>query len=291
MRKNPVISVICLCYNHDKFVTEALDSVLNQSYSNIELIIADDCSTDNSQFVIQQWLETHPGILFLTNEKNLGNTKTFNNAVKHAKGEYIIDLAADDVLLSFCIEKQIEAFMYSNHKNLGVVYGNIIQMNENGNYRNDYYTDKDKPQSGNIYKMVISGKPKICSVGSMIKRSVFETVGYYDENLMYEDLDLWVRASRVFSFEYLPDILVKKREFETNLTAHFSKKFNVRTRRISYSTYVILQKAYKLNCTKDEDYALLHRINHEIEVTSRNFNFDISFKLFWLKLKTQFKKR
>ena len=134
------------------------------SNANIELIIADDCSTDNSKKVIDNWLKKHPNILFIPNVINLGNTKTFNNAVKHAKGDYFIDLAADDILLPNCIENQIKTFQNSKYKNLGIVYGNLIEIDENGNSIRNYYTEEDHPESGDIYKMVIGRTTKICSV-------------------------------------------------------------------------------------------------------------------------------
>ncbi|WP_278009104.1 glycosyltransferase family 2 protein [Flavobacterium gyeonganense] len=116
MQNLPLVSIICLCYNHEQFVVESLNSVLNQNYENIELIIADDCSTDNSKQVIQEWLKNHAGVTFVSNETNLGNTKTFNKVLQLAKGDYIIDLATDDILLTDCVEKQINTFLNSEKK-------------------------------------------------------------------------------------------------------------------------------------------------------------------------------
>ena len=211
MQNFPLVSVICLSYNHEAYVVEALNSVINQTYPNIELLIADDCSSDNSIGVIKDWVKNHPEVHFSTNEKNLGNTKTFNQLAKIAKGEFIIDLAADDLLVPNCIEKQVTTFQNSKNKNLGIVYGNLIEIDENGNFLNNYYNEEDRPESGDIYKMVIGRTIKICSVSSMIKKSVLEKLGYYDEDLAYEDLDLWIRTSRDFEFEYIPEILAKKR--------------------------------------------------------------------------------
>ena len=211
MQNFPLVSVICLSYNHEAYVVEALNSVINQTYPNIELLIADDCSSDNSIGVIKDWVKNHPEVHFSTNEKNLGNTKTFNQLAKIAKGEFIIDLAADDLLVPNCIEKQVTTFQNSKYKNLGIVYGNLIEIDKNGNFLNNYYKEEDRPESGDIYKMVIGRTIKICSVSSMIKKSVLEKLGYYDEDLAYEDLDLWIRTSRDFEFEYIPEILAKKR--------------------------------------------------------------------------------
>ena len=118
MQNFPLVSVICLSYNHEAYVVEALNSVINQTYPNVELLIADDCSKDNSVAVINDWLKEHSNVHFIANEINLGSNKTFNQLAKIAKGEYIIDLAADDVLFPNCIEKQIATFQNSKYKNL-----------------------------------------------------------------------------------------------------------------------------------------------------------------------------
>ena len=93
-----LVSIICTCYNHSSFVIEALESVFNQSYKNIEIIIIDDASSDNSVYLIENWLLDKPNILFLKNEENKGITTSFNKASKYAKGEFLIDFATDDIL-------------------------------------------------------------------------------------------------------------------------------------------------------------------------------------------------
>jgi glycosyltransferase involved in cell wall biosynthesis len=289
MQNFPLVSVICLSYNHEAYVVEALNSVINQTYPNIELLIADDYSTDHSVGKIQDWLKNHPNVFFLANEKNLGNTKTFNQLAKKARGEFIIDLAADDILLPNCIEKQVNAFQNSNYKNLGIVYGNLVEINENGNFIRNYYTEEDHPESGNIYKMVIGRTTKICSVSSMVKKTVFEKLGYYDENLAYEDLDLWVRASRVYEFEYITDFLVQKRELATSLSSFFTQRNNKKTKRLHESSLAILKKAYDLNQTKDEFKALLGRIRFEFYKFLKSRNYLLVFQLFILGLKTKYK--
>ena len=289
MQNFPLVSVICLSYNHEAYVVEALNSVINQTYPNVELLIADDCSTDNSVEVIQNWLENHPEVDFLTNEKNLGNTKTFNQLAKKAKGEFIIDLAADDVLLPNCIEKQVKTFQNSKFKNLAIVYGNLTEIDENGNFIENYYTEEDYPESGDIYKMVVGRTTKICSVSSMVKKSFMEKLGYYDENLAYEDLDLWIRTSRDFDFEYIPEILAKKRVLFNSLSSHFLMENNLRAKKLNASTLKILVKAFHLNRTKEEHKALLGRIRFEMYKFIKARNFNLLFKLFLLEIKVRLK--
>ena len=289
MQNFPLVSIICLSYNHEDYVVEALNSVINQKYPNIELLIADDCSTDNSVEKIQNWLQHHPKVHFSANEKNLGNTKTFNQLAKKATGEYIIDLAADDVLLPNCVEKQIETFKKTKCKNLGIVYGNIIEINQDGTFLRNYYTELDDPKSGDIYSMVIGRTTKICSVSSMVKKSVFEELSYYDEKLAYEDLDLWVRASRIYEFEYIDAFLVKKRELSTSLSAFFTHRNNKKTKLLHQSSLTILKKAYDLNQTKDEFKALLGRIQFEFNKFLKSRNYLLLFQLLFLGLKTKWK--
>ena len=139
MQNKSLVTVICLCYNHENFVTESLFSVMNQDYAFVELIIVDDCSTDNSKNIIKKWLLDYPEVRFISNEINLGNTKSFNKALQCAKGDYIIDLAADDVLLPNCISLQVKAFENSAFKNLGIVYGNAELINEKGDFESYYF--------------------------------------------------------------------------------------------------------------------------------------------------------
>jgi len=289
MQNFPLVSVICLSYNHEAYVVEALNSVINQTYPNVELLIADDCSTDNSVEVIQNWLENHPEVDFLTNEKNLGNTKTFNQLAKKAKGEFIIDLATDDILLPNCIEKQVKTFQNSKFKNLAIVYGNLTEIDENGNFIENYYTEEDYPESGDIYKMVVGRTTKICSVSSMVKKSVLEKLGYYDENLAYEDLDLWIRTSRDFDFEYIPEVLAKKRILSDSLSSHFLIENNLRAKKLNASTLQILNNAFQLNRTKEEHKALLGRIRFEMYKFIKARNFNLLFQLFLLEIKVRLK--
>src|SRR5688500_18926459 len=107
----PLVSVICVSYNHARFVVEALDSVKSRTYLNIELIIVDDGSQDGSSRISQEWLKKYPQTVFLDLKQNIGYTKAFNKAFKLAKGEFYIDLAADDVLLPNRIEKGVQGFL------------------------------------------------------------------------------------------------------------------------------------------------------------------------------------
>ena len=294
MQNLPLVSVICLCYNHEKFVVESLNSVLNQSYKNIELIIADDFSHDTCKKTIENWLENHSNAKFSANPINLGNTKTFNNALQFAKGDYIIDLAADDILLPDCVEKQINTFLNTQQKKLGIVYGNAEIISENNTHIRYYYeVDAEKkalikPASGDIYLAMLNQSSMICSVSSMVKRDVLDELKGYDENLAYEDLDLWIRTSRNYNFEFIDAILVQKRELENSLGSQFYKKFNRRTRKINHSSYLVIKKAIALNTTKRENKALLKRLHYEMTKAYKTFDIGLFIKYIPLELRLRF---
>ena len=287
MQDNPLVTVICLCYNHSKFVVECLESVINQSYKNIELIIVDDCSNDNSVAVINQWLIDFPEIKFIVNKTNLGNTKSFNKVVKLAKGDYLIDLAADDVLLSNGVENQLKGFRKSSFKNLAMVYGNAINISENGCFIDYYFEVNDqkkvivKRPVGNIYLSVLSSGKVICSVSAMIKKDVFEVLNGYDESLAYEDLDFWIRISRNYTIDFIDEIVIQKRVISHSLGSNFKKRNST----INQSTYKILRKAIGLNQSLEEDFAVQKRVHYEIINSYNNKDFSLLLKNVGLKFR------
>lgn len=296
MQENPLVTIICLCYNHQDYVIESLNSVINQEYKNIELIIVDDCSPDNSKSVIKEWILNYPEIVFIANEINLGNTKSFNKALKIAKGNYIMDLAADDVLLPNCVTDQVNAFKNSNYKNLGIVYGNAELINENGNFDSYYFavdSNKkviEKRQTGNVYSSIITSGNGLFAVSSLTKKNVFDELNGYDETLAYEDLDFWIRASRIYDFDFINKILIQKRIVTNSLGTDFLKKNNT----INNSTYLILKKAIQLNRSKEEDLAIQKRVHYEILHTLNIRSYSLLLKNIglrvWLSWRKRFKK-
>lgn len=284
-----LVSIICTCYNHSRFVIEALESVFNQSYKNIEIIIIDDASSDNSVNLIENWLLDKPNILFLKNEENKGITTSFNKASKHAKGEFLIDLATDDVLNNNCIKKQVEKFNSSTYTNLGLVYGNVENINEDGTHNSFYFpvdnTLKtiEKRNTGYIYTSILDTGKSICSPSAMFKKDIFERLNGYDESLVYEDLDFWLRLSKDYQIDYIDDILVKKRITKNSLGSHFEMKKH--SNKINHSTFKILVKAFKQNTSRKEDSILIKRVNYEIVLNLKNRNYNLLLKYLFLKIR------
>ncbi len=272
----PLVTVICVCYNHAHYVCEALDSVANQTYSNLELIVIDDGSTDGSGKVIKKWMVNHPDATLILNGKNLGYCKTFNKAYRLSKGEWLIDLSADDVLMPDRVEKGIKLFANAGD-DVGVIFSDAQYIDEQGNplrFHSERFPHKIIPQ-GDLYKDVIQ-RYFICSPTMMFRRSVLDVLQGYDESLAFEDFDFWVRASRNFKFIYSPEVLVKKREVSTSM----SKKQFERSSPQRWSTLAVCRKIMKLNTTPDENKALKQRLIYEIGVSLRSFDFTLAYS-FW----------
>lgn len=294
MKNNPKVTVICLCYNHGKYVQESLQSVVEQSYKNIELIIADDCSSDDSVKNIENWLLKYPEVKFIKNKKNIGNIKTFNAIFNSTNGDYILDLAADDLLLPDFLTLLISKFNSSNFENLGAVFGNCILIDENNRQLDTFYeTNSDgtlikKPAVGNVYTEILKGgKESMCAVSTLFKREVFEKLNGYDETLHYEDLDFWIRASRIYNFDFIENCIIKKRVLGKSLGSTFHKKKNELSEKLNSSTLKIIKKVLLLNKTKQEDKAILNRIHYEFINNFKilNIKFTLSYLFYILKVR------
>ncbi|GEM55617.1 glycosyltransferase [Flavobacterium branchiophilum] len=292
MQDFPLVTVVCMCYNHAPFVVACLNSVLFQTYPHIELIIVDDCSTDQSVAVIQNWLVDYPKIKFIKNEKNIGCTRSFNKAVAFAEGDYLIDLAADDLLQPCCVALQIKKFQTSKYDNLGIVYGNVALIDANGQFLSYFYEVDEhlkrvvKAPTGLLYKELVAGDQNVmCSVSGMVKRSVFDALHGYDEQLQYEDLDFWIRVSRDYNIDFIDAILVQKRVLQHSLGAQFVIPKN----NLSDSTYLILQKTFQLNRNKSEHRHLQKRVHYEIVAQYKISNWALMLRYVVLRIKIEMK--
>lgn len=104
----PLIYVVMSCYNREKYVVEAIESILNQTYTNFEFIIIDDCSTDNTFEIVKEYAKKDNRILALKNDKNYCYVHSLNKGIEIAKGKYIARMDDDDISLPERFEKQVE---------------------------------------------------------------------------------------------------------------------------------------------------------------------------------------
>ena len=254
-KENPLVTIIALCYNHERFVWEALQSVENQSYNNIELIIVDDFSTDKSIPTILKFLENKPLVKTIFNKTNLGNCRSFNQALKIANGKYIIDFSTDDVMLPERITEQVKLFEISSEK-VGVVYSNGVYIDEISKpLKGGQISNNQKMPEGNVYLDFLKASFMMPST-MMIRKSVLNELNGYDENLAYEDSDFWIRSARNWEYVYLPKILSNQRIVAGSHSASFYKRHN----KLIPAVVEVCKKALVLNRTEEENQALLIRM-------------------------------
>lgn len=262
----PFVTVVCMCFNHGKFLNEAINSVINQSYPNIELIICDDASTDNSVAVIQSFVAKYPSTKTILNTQNTGNCSLFNNALKIASGKYIIDLATDDILLEKRIEKQVH-FFEKQTPQTGIIYHHANLINEFGDKIGD--TLKQAVFQGNVLVNVI-GQYFICPPTMMMRKEMLLSIYGYNETLAYEDFDLWVRAAEKWHFYFQDEILTSKRILSSSLSATF--KYNDA---IQLSTLKICEYIYSIANTVELQKELSKRVSFELRFALRNKQFNV----------------
>jgi glycosyltransferase involved in cell wall biosynthesis len=283
--EEPLVSVICLCYNQERFVSETIRSVLNQSYGNIELIIVDDASTDSSVEIIRDLIRGRSEIQLLALDENAGNCKAFNKGLALAKGKYLIDLAADDILLPQRIAKGVQALKQAG-PSYGVNFTDADWITESGAHlyaHSERFPHATIPQ-GDIYKNLIE-RFFICSPTVMFTREVIEYLGGYDETLSYEDFDFWIRSSRRFLYCYTPEVLVKKRVVKKSLS---EKQFGFFSPH-SQTTLKVCEKIFLLNKSVEEQKALGKRIRYELLLNLRLLNFSVALQFLKLSLRNKIK--
>lgn len=186
MNKDPLVTIYITSCNYYAFLEAAIESALAQTYSNIEIIIYDDNSSDNSPSIIKRYKDYENIKIILSDQRN-GLRKSSNNCIKAAKGEYILRLDADDLLHKHCIEimmskvrseEEAPHFIFSNYfyiNNKGVLLGTELIESENGKYN------------------AISIPPH--GACCLIKRNLFTKYGFYDEEINRQDgHELWIKV-------------------------------------------------------------------------------------------------
>ncbi|MCA6074023.1 glycosyltransferase [Fulvivirga sedimenti] len=265
MAEKPLVSVVCLCYNQASFVREAIYSVLDQTYDNVELVVVDDASTDDSRYAIRSTLSKLDHVRFMPLPSNVGNCQAFNTALPLLKGKYVIDLAADDMLLPDRIAKGVED-LESKGEEYGVNFTNVEIVDAEGHHLHHHYevnkngTARTKPPEGDLYATLVS-RYVINPVSMMIRKSVLDDLGGYDETLSYEDFDFWVRSSRKFLYSYTDEVLVRKRKHSSNMSALQYAKGSPQL----YDTYKVCEKIKAMNKSSAENKALKKRVYYEMK--------------------------
>lgn len=244
----PLVSVIAVCFNHERWVINTLESIINQTYKEIELIIIDDASSDSSQYLIVNYVRGKKSVEIILHNTNMGICFTLNEGIRLAKGKYIQVIACDDELLPDKIEMQVAEFedALQLDDSIGVLYSDAYLMNEEGVYGNARFIQRARlfyeiPEK-NIHDRLLKGN-FIPAPSALIRKYVFDDMGGYDENLYFEDYEFWLRVSKKYSFIYSDKIKTKYRVLSDSMS-HNNRNWN-----FQLTILKVLLEEYKSNPT------------------------------------------
>lgn len=217
----PKVTVLMPVYNAEKYLCEAISSILNQTLKDFEFLIINDGSTDGTAKILQSYRD--PRIKIINNKKNLGLTKSLNKGLKAAKGEYIARMDADDISLPERLERQIE--IAKKNPWIAVIATGVEFFVDAFNKKNIV----DLGQSGNETELVEFGdllKTNILAHGSVLfkKRNILALGGYNEKFEKAQDYDLWLRVAKQGKIIKLKEILYLKRLHFSNISLSNIKK-------------------------------------------------------------------
>ncbi len=228
IKEMPLVSVLIPCFNHEKYIKDCLHSIIAQSYKNIEIIISDDCSNDNSYNVILSFQtilnEVFPRVVIKRNEFNVGVVRNLNKMIKICHGKYIKEIASDDILLPDGIMNLVA--YAEEHSKYDVIYSNAIYIDDKDHFpieyiekRKKYYTNT--PPSGNQLTAKLCEGCFIAAPTALIRMETFLRYGEYNDKLIFEDWEFWLRVSETGEIGYCDKISVAYRVLEGSMS-HFS---------------------------------------------------------------------
>jgi glycosyltransferase involved in cell wall biosynthesis len=218
----PSVSVLVTTFRHARFVREALNSLVAQTTRDFEVIITDDASDDETPEIVRAWLnERHLPARFIQNRSNRGLCANRNTARALANGEFVCSLSGDDRYEPDRIARQLACFRVLP-ADVAAVYSDASLIHADGAGAGESFLRKrlgsePLPDGRQFFRRLLRGN-FIPAPAVMARRAAIDAVGGYDESLMIEDWDMWLKLSHRFRFHHVPGALVKYRLLPTSLS-------------------------------------------------------------------------
>lgn len=245
---NPKISVIMPAYNAGKYIKDAIDSVVNQSFKDWELLVVNDASKDNTLEIIKSF--TDPRIKLTNNEINLGSILSRNLAFEKSKGEYIAILDADDIAFPNRFSEQVK--FLDSHPDFGLVASYTKIIDENGVPTGQIGKDNTRPEEAPI-KLLFHNFLAFSSV--MMRKKAMPEVPFTVGSVPVEDVDLYWKMIYQWKFYTLPKILICYRSHGKGI----SKVLNTEKQKVMDS--LIRNELKKFDLNPSEEELKIHRNN------------------------------
>lgn len=268
------ISVVMAVYNASEFLKEAIDSILNQTLADWELIAVDDCSTDDSLNLLKSYSD--PRIKIFENNHNSGPAITRNKALKLAAGDYIAIMDADDV--SFSHRFEVQVCHLESHPDVAIVGAWVKAINNKG----DFLFDIQTPVTSRDLKTRLLLESAMVHSSTMIRAEIIQKYNlFYDEYFTYaQDFELFTRASQYVNLENIPEYLVKYRYSPSHISTKDYEKQSLYGIQIIENQY----KNIGLKITKEQIeilYSLLYKFRY-LNNKERILILNLFFTLFLL---------
>jgi glycosyltransferase involved in cell wall biosynthesis len=263
----PLVSVLIPSYNHSKYVIETLNSILEDTYPNKEIIIIDDGSKDNSVDIIQKWVDLNQNNLhiFFKQRKNYGICYTLNELINNAKGKYIIPLASDDFLINNTIEERVQILEKEEKNGKFVLVSDAQVIDEKSNFLMESsivdYNKGVKDDLFNDNKLIEATFLRPCFSGAtvLINKKVYDYIGLYPMDLKAEDWFFYQRVACLKMMSFYDKIVSKYRVHDNNTSGlHISDLHKSKMYRAILSTYF-------------KNFSLLADYSIKIKVIYRSF--------------------
>lgn len=224
--KQPLVSIVIPCYNHGKFVQDCIQSVIDQTYENIELIIIDDGSKDNSVERIQQMISTCEkrfNRFEFRSRSNKGLSSTLNEAIEWCKGKYFSAIASDDMIFNSKIKDQVK--IMTDNPDLVALFGGVELIDENNNI-----IKKIKNNTIKYYclKDIILHKHIIYAPTQLMCLDVVNKIGGYKKDMIIEDWYMWIKMAEIGKLAVYPNIYSRYRQHSDNTVKQLEKMHNSR---------------------------------------------------------------
>lgn len=254
MNNVPLVSVIIPCYNASKYLIEALDSIIQQSYKNLEIIITDDCSTDNTYEMLCSFREKDSRIKLYKNDVNLKLPTTLNNMIDLCTGKYIARMDADDISLKNRIKEQV--VYLEKHPEIDMCGTNAWNMKENGKIVGFYkfpINDTAIKYSACIFNPFFHSSV-------MLKAEVLK-LNKYNSNFRYsQDYELWIRIMKSYKVHNLSKKLIIYRLPEMATPEKKEKQKQLATNVIQEARHAFFKESFNLNDCSISDSYMFYRL-------------------------------
>lgn len=219
-QEKPLVSICIPTYNCAKFLKDCLDSIVNQTYPNKEIIVCDNASTDNTEEIIKEYIEKH-NIRYYRNARNIGAEANFSKCIQLAIGEYIAIFHSDDLYMVNMVQKQVQAF--ESNPSIGAVFAGANVINSHGkiigesklpiklrNKRSYYFPE--------IFLSIMSNLNFLICPSAMVRSKIYKELASFDGDRFgtSADLDMWFRILERYPIAILNEKLMNYRTSDTH---------------------------------------------------------------------------